>query len=103
MWKKHLLYVAYAFVVIGVLPAAAAETVRIAFLSRMCGNAEIDVMNKDGTGQTRQTPATAFDGFLAWGKVIPVSTPAPMPPSGCSLQSHLPLFGPASVGQVRGV
>jgi len=31
MWKKHLLYVAYALVLIGVLPAVAAETVRIAF------------------------------------------------------------------------
>jgi hypothetical protein len=88
MWKKHLLYVAYAFVLIGVLPAAAAETVRIAFSSSRDGNAEIDAMNRDGTGQNRQTVNTTFDGHPAWGKVIPVSTPAPTPPSGCTLQDH---------------
>ena len=65
MWKKYLVYMACALVLIGlvgVLPAAAGDTGRIAFVS----NQEIFVMNADGTGQTQLTDNTVFDGEPSW-------------------------------------
>lgn len=69
MAKDHLLVAACALVLIGmlgVLPAAGAETGKIAFVSLRDGNPEIYTMNPDGSGQVRLTDNAADDLEPAW-------------------------------------
>jgi TolB protein len=47
-------------------PAWSRDGKRIAFYSERDGNAEIYVMNADGTGVTRLTTTTADEGYPAW-------------------------------------
>jgi len=47
-------------------PAWSPDGTRIAFYSQRDGNAEIYVMNADGTGVTRLTNSSADEGYPAW-------------------------------------
>lgn len=68
MKEYYLRYMACALVLIGlvgVLPAAAADTGKIVFKS-MTGSEQICVINADGTGQTQLTFDTRYSERPAW-------------------------------------
>ncbi len=69
MWNNYLRYVACALVLVslmGVLPAAAAETGRIAFMSTRDGTWAVYAMNPDASATARLTFGDDRDCEPAW-------------------------------------